>query len=318
MTGDRVQALERAILRTVAYADVFDYPLTKGETHRYLIGLEADASEVYGALTGRRLVPDRLVHREGLFSLPGREGIVELRRKRSVPAHRLWRWATDYGRSIAGLPFVRMVAVTGSLAANNVDPEADVDYLIVTAPGRLWLCRALVIGLVRRAARRGIALCPNFLLAESALELRQRDLYTAWELAQMVPIAGLDTYRHLRRQNGWASAFLPNAKGPPLDPDPGGNGARPPDRSRLSRVAEGILGTPPGGWLEEWEMTRKVHRFTREAATGDAHGALDADPDGVQGEAEFSADWCKGHLGTHRREVMARYRVRLEALGLEG
>jgi hypothetical protein len=318
VTGDRAQALERAILHTVAYADVFDYPLTTGEVHRYLIGLEADASEVHGALTERRLVPDRLVHRDGLFSLPGREEIVELRRRRSVPAHRLWQWAIDYGRSMAGLPFVRMVAVTGSLAANNVDPEADVDYLIVTAPGRLWLCRALVIGLVRRAARRGIALCPNYLLAESALELRQRDLYTAWELAQMVPIAGLDTYRHLRRQNRWASTFLPNAQGRPLDPGPGGNGAGPPNRSRLSRVAEGILGSPAGGWLEGWEMNRKVRRFTREAAAGDAQGDPAADPDGIQGEAEFSADWCKGHLGTHRREVMARYRVRLEALGLGG
>ena len=308
MTDARTRELENAIVQSVSYADVFDYPLTADEVHRYLIGVRAGASEVGRALAGSRLVPGRLAHRDGFFTLPGREQIVEVRRQRTVPAKRLWRGAVDYGRRIARLPFVRMVAVTGSLAASNVTRDADVDYLIVTAPRRLWLCRALVIGVVRRAARRGVVLCPNFLLTESALELRQRDLYTAWELAQMVPIAGLETYHRLRRQNSWAGSFLPNAEGVPLEPDPQDNADLPAARSRLTRVAEGILGSPAGGWLEGWERARKVRRLTREAAS------VAYAPEGSRNEAEFSADWCKGHLGTHRQEVMARYRVRLEEL----
>jgi hypothetical protein len=304
VTGERTTALERAILHTVSYADVFDFPLTEAELHRYLIGMRASASEVHGALIGGRLVPHRLVHRDGHFVLPGREEIVDLRSTRLVPTGRMWQSALHYGRWIARLPFVRMVAVTGSLAANNVGPDADVDYFIVTAPERLWLCRAMVIVVVRLAARRGVVLCPNFLLSEAALELRQQDLYTAWELAQMTPISGFDTYHRLRRRNRWTDAFLPNADGAPGRPAAGGNGAAPPGRSRASRAAERILASPAGDWLEGWEMTRKVRRLTRQAAGG--------------GEAEFCADWCKGHLGTHGRDVMARYRVRLDVLGLGG
>jgi len=308
MIDDRTRELENAIVQSVSYADVFDYPLTADEVRRYLIGVRAGASEVGRALAGSRLVPGRLAHRDGFFTLLGREQIVELRRQRKVPAKRLWREAVHYGRRIAGLPFVRMVAVTGSLAASNVTRDADVDYLIVTAPRRLWLCRALVIGVVRRAARRGVVLCPNFLLTESALELRQRDLYTAWELAQMVPIAGLETYHLLRRRNSWAESFLPNAEGVPSEPDPQGNADLPAARSHLTRVAEGILGSPAGDWLEGWEMARKVRRLTRKAAS------VAYATEGSRNEAEFSADWCKGHLGTHGQEVMARYRVRLEEL----
>ena len=62
--------------------------------------------------------------------------------------------AVRYGLTIARLPFVRMVAVPGALTMDNVEPGDDVDYLIVTAPDRLWLCRAVVIELVVKPAAR--------------------------------------------------------------------------------------------------------------------------------------------------------------------
>jgi glycosyltransferase involved in cell wall biosynthesis len=306
--ADRSVALERAILKTVAYADVFDYPLTAEEVHRYLIGVGASAAEVADALADGSLAAGRLAGLDGLVALPGREAIAALRHSRAAVAARLWPKAIRYGRLIGRLPFVRMVAVSGSLAANNVRPGADVDYLIVTAPRRLWLCRAMVILVVRWARRRGLELCPNYLLSESALELRERDLYTAWELAQVVPVVGFETYRALRRRNGWTSSFLPNAGAPPHIPPAVGRGPTRGRRGLAVRLSEGVLGGVIGDWLERWEMTRKVRRLSGEAAAGD---------EGARSEADFCADWCKGHLGTHRQEVLVRYGGRLADLGAE-
>jgi len=288
-------ALERAIVQTLAYADVFDYPLTADEVHRYLIGARTSRGTIRGLLSDGRLVPHTLSRRGRYFTLAGHESTVETRRSRAHSAAVLWRKAIQYGRLIGGVPFVRMVAVTGALAMDNLADD-DIDYLIVTEPGRLWLCRALVVAVVRSAAMRGIELCPNYFISENALELEERNLFTAHEVAQMVPLAGLDTYQRLRQLNRWSDAYLPNADGPPRRMAPGE-----PGHVRTRRFVERTLRSRVANPIEHWEMRRKIKKL---GLRSDGHA-----------EASFGPDWCKGHFGDHGQLTLSRYDARLEALG---
>ncbi|HEY3059833.1 MAG TPA: hypothetical protein VGL99_12740 [Chloroflexota bacterium] len=286
--------MERAIVQTVAYADVFDYPLTADELQRYLIGVSASRAAVRSALANGRLVPEQVRHNGRYFTLAGREAAIDIRRERAAISAELWRRAVRYGRLIGNLPFVRMVAVTGALAMDNV-ADGDIDYLIVTEPERLWLCRALVVGVVKLAARRGVTLCPNYFLSERALVLQERNLFTAHEVAQMVPLMGLPTYEQLRELNRWTESFLPNANGSPRR-----IAAVAPRGRRTRALAERALRTRVGGHLERWEMARKVRKLARQSTD--------------HAEAAFDIDWCKGHFGDHGHSTLVRFAERMEAL----
>ncbi len=288
-----------AILATVAYADIFDFPLTEAEIHRYVSGAAVSADDIRGCLHAE-LVPHKLSRRDNYYMLPGREHLVDIRRQRAETARRLWPLARQYGQRIAALPFVRMVAVTGSLAVNNPDPQADVDYFIVTADDRLWLCRALVIGVVHLAARRGVRLCPNYLIAARALHGFTRNIYIARELTQMVPIAGWPVYWRMRRLNAWTADYLPNAGlTPPIVPQR----TRPAVWQRVAQgVGEPVLRTPLGAALERWEQRRKIQKLA----------GL-----GLNDETEFGPDWCKGHFDAHAQRVLQKFNAQLETLRSE-
>jgi hypothetical protein len=94
--------------------------------------------------------------------------------------------------------------------------------------------------------------------------------------------------------------MLPNAFGAPQAPLQTRQDALSGTQAMLQRAAELILNAPPGNWLENWEMRRKVRKFTT-LSTGD--------------ESAFSADYCKGHFDSHGRRAMETYAAHWRSLG---
>jgi len=287
------QALRRAIAHTVAYADVFDYPLERSEIHRYLIGETAPSAEIDAMLEHDATLGTCIERTGDKFHLRGRAGTVEARRGREAASAALWSTARAYGAWIATLPLVRFVGVTGALAMSNADPDADIDLFVLTQPGRLWLCRLLVLGVVRFAAVRGHRLCPNFLLSTEALALRERNLFTAHEIAQMVPLRATDWYPKLLEANRWAGDHLPNALASHV-------GAARADGA-LSRLATAVLSASLFAPLERWEMRRKIRRLAARAAR-------------EGGSVAFSESECRGHFAAHDVRVLAAYAERAALL----
>ena len=298
-----MQPLDAAILRTVLYADVFDFPLTVEELHFYLVfDRPTSAVEVRHALDTSPALTAVLLYDGQYVMLAARAGLAARRAACEQASRRLWPLAARYGRWLARLPFVRMVAVTGALAVRNAaSPQDDLDYFLLTEPNRVWLARAFAVLLVRLARLRGVKLCPNYVAASSALKQDRCDLFTAHEVAQMVPLYGLELYWALRAANPWVAAHLPNAGVPLHIP------AARPDAAVwrvVKRMLEASLNNRLGDALEGWERHRKVRRFASQMRR-------------PQSAAQLDATQIKGHFNDYGCRVLRAYEERLRRYRLD-
>ena len=133
-------ALRASILKTLAYADIFDYPLTLNEINYWLIGPKAKyTSGVY--LSTLPMVD----HSQDLYFFKGRKSIVKLRQARSRWSQEKLKLARRVGEWLKVIPTIQMVALTGALAMSNSAVTDDIDLMIVTSPHTLWLTRPLVL-----------------------------------------------------------------------------------------------------------------------------------------------------------------------------
>lgn len=203
--------MKKAILRTLVYADIFDYPLKKEEIQKWLIGggdLKSQNSKL-------------IQEKNGFYFLRGRENLVELRKKRERWSRKKIKIAEKIAGILRKIPWVKMIGVTGALAMKNSDKEDDVDLLIITSKNRLWLTRGLIVtflrffGLYPRPGKIKDKICPNMLLDENHLAVpkNEQDLFSSHEVCQMRPLWDKDeTYQKFLKENQWARKFLPNWK----------------------------------------------------------------------------------------------------------
>lgn len=298
--------LEQSILETFIYADMFNYPLTADEVLRY-VTVPATPEEVQRVLDAGT-AQGWLVRGNGYFALPGRDDLIPLRERREAVARQKWARARRYTCWLATLPFVRLVAITGTLAVNNAEARDDIDIFVVTEPDRLWLCRALVIAVVRLARLGGDEICPNYFVSERQLVFDDRTYFSAREVAQMVPLYGLETYCRVRARNAWVEEFLPQADDPPALQHTGAAPGAPLIKlgalsSGIKRAGEWSLAGSLGAALDRREMQRKLRQLNREAAQRG-------------GSVAFTADICKGHFDHHDNWILRRFGERLAPYGL--
>jgi hypothetical protein len=287
-----MEPIEAAIMRTILYADVFHFPLSLTEIHRFLIHDEGTPL----ALVEEKLENCRhlLYEDAGYYCLKNRQEILITRQERERHSLALWQSAFRYGRWFAAIPFVRMVALTGALAVRNpASLRDDFDYMLVTKSGRVWTARLLAVVLVRVVRLMGRELCPNYVLAEEQLLQARQDIFIAHELAQMQPIHGLALYQQMLDINGWAKDYLPNIEA---------YKNRQGSVSPIKRILEWILAGRFGDWLENWEFSRKAEKFSAEI---DDHSS-----------AQIDENQAKGHFKDNGHPILEQYHARLREYGL--
>jgi radical SAM superfamily enzyme YgiQ (UPF0313 family) len=246
--------VESAILRVLAYHDLFRHPLTAPEISHWMDLPDLDPVALAAGL--ERLVSVGLVQRLDrvepaldpqwvlppgpFFALAEITARVARRADAATRAREVMPAALAMGRSLMRIPFVRAVGISGSLSKGVMAPDGDFDYFVIAQPGRLWIARTLIQWKVHHLPNPDL-LCANYLVDADTLDLPLRDPFTAVETASMIPVAGAALLDELHRRNKWVASVRPAA----LLPAPAGATAAIP-RPR----AEALLAGPWGGLID--------------------------------------------------------------------
>jgi predicted nucleotidyltransferase len=134
--------LKKNILATLAYYDMFDYPLTY---HEIFLFLEEKCEESELVKTINYLVACRLVFQFGKFySLKNEHSLITRRKNGNKKALELLAKARKVGALLIKFPYVRGIGISGSLSKNFADENSDIDLFIITKKNKLWIARTLM------------------------------------------------------------------------------------------------------------------------------------------------------------------------------
>lgn len=216
--------LEKSIIKTIAYFDVFNFPLTTLEIWKWLYRPHEKYTlqQVREALASSDWLLSRLSLQEGFFSLKNRDNIYLLRKQNNNWAERKFRKTVSMVKIFRYLPFVRMVAVCNNLSYSNSRESSDIDLFVISRKNQIWLARFFCLLILKifhlrpHAEDRRDKFCLSFFIDESYLNMQtvmlgQHDVHFVYWFAQFLPVYDPDKlYDKLLAANHWYVEYLPN------------------------------------------------------------------------------------------------------------
>jgi hypothetical protein len=211
------ELLDQSILRTLLYYDIFNYPLKASEVYRFLPTNSVKISDVEEAL--EKLSKKQLVFQFGnFFSIQNSEQNIVRRKKGNALAEQCNSIAARRAKLISSFPFVRAVFASGSFSKGYMDEKSDLDFFVITSPGRLWIARTLIVMFKRLFFFNSHKyFCCNYFIDTEHLEIEEKNLFTATELATMIPLYGSRLYLKMMDANRWLANFFPNYESNAVD-----------------------------------------------------------------------------------------------------
>ncbi len=196
------------LLKPILYFSLFKYPLTEEEI--YSFSDVSNKEQIKDSLDD--LVSKEIIYKIGPFYLlENNKDLVDRRLKGNKMAAKIQKKATKRARFISKFPHVEGVGISGSLSKGYYDDDGDIDFFIITKAKRLWVARTLLI-LYKKIfllnSRKYF--CVNYFISENALEINERNRFTATELATLIPMFGNGSFHRFYQENDWVKDMLPN------------------------------------------------------------------------------------------------------------
>ena len=205
-----VSPLGKCIIKTLAYYDIFNYPLTAEEIYHNLGANHVSSFDVTNEI--EKLFKDGLIYKKNSFYLlTNNDKYISRRIDGNKLAAKKINSAYRMTNFISKFPYVRAILLSGSISKGYMEKDSDVDYFIITQPNRLWVTRLLLM-LFKKIfllnSRK--VFCINYFVDTETLEIEEKNIFTATELTTLIPTYGTELYNALYSKNIWIREFYPN------------------------------------------------------------------------------------------------------------
>lgn len=283
---------ELAVLRSVIYASLFEYPLTLAQLGATLVEVSADTATVAAWWRDSEFLQAAIEHRDGLYFPAGRSDLVDTRTRREALSRDLLERDRRLIALVSRMPFVRMVAVSGSLAHLNAERSADLDLFVITAPHRVWSVTLSVLLIARLLGWRK-RMCLNYVISQDALSIAPADLFSANQIIHLRPIAGHDVFADFIDANPFVRNFYPNFLAGQQANRPTGKQAIRLSLERFLNVGMAPLFEKASRWIYGRHLARRASSWRS------------------RDQVRLEPECLKLHTSSHRAETLQRFEAAL-------
>ena len=205
-----VSSFGKSIIKTLAYYDIFNYPLTAEEIYNYLGTNHVSSMDVVNEI--EKLCKDGLIYnKNNFYLLTNNDNYISRRIDGNKLAEKKMDSAFRMTKFISKFPYVRAILLSGSISKGYMEKDSDVDYFIITHPNRLWVARLLLMVFKKIFLLNSRKVfCINYFVDTETLEIEEKNIFTATELTTLIPTYGTELYEALYSQNIWIKEFYPN------------------------------------------------------------------------------------------------------------
>jgi len=247
-----------AVYGCVYYFDIFKYPLKQSEIFEFAGKsiLQKDIENTLEVLVALDIISTC----KGFYFLHGKnQARIETRTIAEQRFQKKKKTIKRFGKLISKFPFVESVSISGSCSKGILDAEGDVDYFIITAPNRVWLCRTLLIAFKKMFLFNSKKyFCVNYFIDVDHLEILDKNTFVAAEICTLIPLNNEGLFQKFLKVNDWTMQFFPNKQ----NYNPAFLKERKPQKY-LSLLIELLLNNGFGNLLDKWCFLLTLNKWMK-------------------------------------------------------
>jgi hypothetical protein len=208
-----------AIVNTLAYRSIFKYSLSLYQLRTTLITDQEFEDDLFKKELDYLIKKGEVKSKRQRYYAPGFRPVSwEQRAKQSK---KLIDGALPAFKTLSLIPWIRLVGITGSVAAFSADQKSDIDVFIICTKNRTWLTRFFTVlmlkslGKYRTDKESSGKICPNIYIDEDHITWpkEKRNLYVAQEIMMMHPVISKnEMYFRFVNSNKWIYKYAANFK----------------------------------------------------------------------------------------------------------